>query len=238
MDNKPKKKEISEIVTEAEMKDSLRRCLLLLKNATLLLRMPDGGNNIMVRFEALLRQATNLGMDALVSEYTTQRTTLNMPAGNTDEDNANEENVDNVSTQACASAPTHLAVGEENESSVTYTPEQVSTYGMSLILKNRNVRGDIYKELQKMYADNLSQREIQRLAETSSPNLLMSYDDTLEMERRFAEMERKAMLRRIRERLSAENYSGAGADDARTETTEQTDQQDDDDDEIGENDAI
>lgn len=105
---------------------------------------------------------------------------------------------------------------------------------MATILKNRSVRGDIYKELQRMYASNLSQSEIRRLADASSPYLLMSYDDTIEMERRFAELEKKAMMRRIRERLLAageaipENF-GEEEDDANNEGGNNNNNNDDDD---------
>lgn len=69
MDDRPKKKEVHEIKTEVELRESLKRCTLLLKNSALLARMPDSGKGIRDRFSALLAHANELRFYALVSEY-------------------------------------------------------------------------------------------------------------------------------------------------------------------------
>ena len=212
MDDRPKKKEVSELVTEAEVRASLVRCALLMKNSTLLARMPDGGTAIRGRYADLLAHARSMEFASVLREFGgAEDQKIEVKA-------EGEVKVEGgaalVKKEEGASAPASAAVSTtagtcrrplpaEQVDQQQYTDEQVSTYGMACILKSRAVRGDIYAELQRMYADNLSQSEIRRMADASSPNLLMSYDDTLAMERRFAALERQAMMRRIRERLLA-----------------------------------
>lgn len=231
MDDRPKKKEVHEIRTEVQLRESLKRCTLLLKNSPLLARMPDSGKGIRDRFSALLDHAKELGFYVLISEYgggAEQHIEQAKREENEDDaSDAKEEKEEENDTKISGGLtqpppPPRRQVPPEQQDQQNYTDEQVSTYGMACMLKNRSVRGDIYKELQRMYASNLSQSEIRRLADASSPYLLMSYDDTIEMERRFAELEKKAMMRRIRERLLAageaipENF-GEEEDDANNE---------------------
>ena len=214
MDDRPKKKEVSELVTEAEVRASLVRCALLMKNSTLLARMPDGGTAIRGRYADLLAHARSMEFASVLREFggaEDQKIEVKAEGGVKVEGGAalvkKEEGADASASAAAAAATTTGArrrpLPAEQVDQQQYTDEQVSTYGMACILKSRAVRGDIYAELQRMYADNLSQSEIRRMADASSPNLLMSYDDTLAMERRFAALERQAMMRRIRERLLA-----------------------------------
>ena len=63
-------------------------------------------------------------------------------------------------------------------------------------------RVNLHEQLTRSFGDLLSKTEITRLVATSSDKLLLTFDESQKMEERFANIERQALMRRLRQRMA------------------------------------
>ena len=170
MEQQPSVRSLSAPTTVAEALDGIERCQRLLRNTSLMRQLPNNGAAIRLR----LQQHQTL-MDQL-------------PTNAKQDATRNEQQKKEEDTASC---PIRSSI----EKTVVVSQFQ------EVNEKYRHHRVNLREELHRIFGGMLSPSEINRVVDVdSSEKLLMTWDETQMMERRFAELEREGMLRRMRER--------------------------------------